>query len=168
MPEAPPQEEDGPEDLNGINPLTPLSSAAFAGFVSFLFWRITIGLATALNNVHLETDFYPAQRLFNIASTAFVGITALGAGVIGVTAVGLLGLSMRVSLGIMSGELDPNKKREEKPRSPIPLDAQGLPKITGAWYDVKPPVQQPPVQAEQQQPQAGGAVEEGEREKQNA
>jgi hypothetical protein len=157
-------EDDASDDLNGINPLTPLSSAAFAGFISFLFWRITIGLATAFNNVHLETDFYPAQRLFNIASTAFVGITALGAGVIGVTAVGLLGLTMRVTLGIMSGELDPNKQRVEAPRPPFPVDSQGLPKITGAWYDVKPTP--PPVQPEP--PAEPSAAKEGVKEKQDA
>ena len=51
-------------DLNGINPIQPLGSAVFAGMVSFLFWRITVGLATALNNVHLDTDFYPVKRIF--------------------------------------------------------------------------------------------------------
>lgn len=134
-PQAPANAEDD-TDLNGINPIQPLGSAMFAGLVSFLFWRITIGLATALNNVQLETDWYPVQRMFSVASTAFVGITALGAGVIGVTALGLLGLAARVTLGIATGELDPNKVKEAPPTPPVPLDAQGLPKITGAWYDV--------------------------------
>jgi hypothetical protein len=132
-----PTDEEVDDDLNGINPLQSLGSAAFAGLVSFLFWRITVGLALTLNRVHLDTDFYPAQRLFSVASTAFVGIMALGAGVIGVTALGLLGLTVRVALGVASGELDPNKKAPEKPKSTVPLDAQGLPKVTGAWYDVK-------------------------------
>ena len=74
----------------------------------------------------------------SIASTAFVGITALGAGVIGVTAIGLLGLAIRVTYGIATGELDPNKRKYVAPKSPVPLDARGLPKIMGAWYDVKP------------------------------
>lgn len=136
---TPLSEED--TDLNGINPVQPLGAAMFAAFISFLFWRITFGLAGALNNVHLDTDFYPAQRVFGIASTAFVGITALGAGVIGVTAIGLLGLAARVTFGVVSGELDMNKKKIAPPAdsSPVPLDAQGLPKVTGAWYDVSPP-----------------------------
>ena len=68
-----------------------------------------------------------------------MGITALGAGVIGVTALGLLGLAARVTFGVATGELDPNKKKaapSPAEQSPVPLDAQGLPKVTGAWYDV--------------------------------
>jgi len=139
--EATPLSEDD-TDLNGINPIQPLGAAVFAAFISFLFWRITFGLANTLNNVHLDTDFYPAKRVFGIASTAFVGITALGAGVIGVTAIGLLGLTVRVIFGIVTGELDMNKKKYVPPAntSSVPLDSKGLPKITGAWYDVKPPV----------------------------
>lgn len=142
QPEEPTPLSEDDTDLNGINPIQPLGAAAFAGFLSFLFWRITLGVATALNNVHLETEFYPAKRAFGIASTAFVGITALGAGVIGVTALGLLGLTARVTYGIATGELDMNKKKvvEAKDPNAVPLDAKGLPKITGAWYDVRPPV----------------------------
>lgn len=141
-PEATELSEDD-TDLNGINPIQPLGAAAFAGIVSFLFWRITIGLANTLNNVHLDTDFYPAKRIFGIASTAFVGITALGAGVIGVTAIGLLGLAARVTFGVVTGELDMNKKKVVvENKSPVPLDAQGLPKVTGAWYDVPKVVKQ--------------------------
>jgi hypothetical protein len=127
-----------PEDLNGINPLVSFASASFTTLISFLFWRITMGLAYTLNDVHLSTDFYPAQRLFNIASTAFVGITALGAGVLGVTALGLFALTLRVAFGILTGELDPNKKRAQAARPPFPLDEKGLPIVKGAWYDVKP------------------------------
>jgi hypothetical protein len=137
-------ESEDDTDLNGINPIQPLGSAVFAGFVSFLFWRITIGLATTLNNVRLETEWYPVKRIFSIASTAFVGITALGAGVIGVTALGLLGLAVRVTYGIATGELDPNKQKAVPPPSAVPLDAKGLPKVTGAWYDVPKAKQQPP------------------------
>lgn len=152
-PEAPANAEDD-TDLNGINPIQPLGSAVFAGFISFLFWRITIGLATALNNVHLETEWYPVKRLFSVASTAFVGITALGAGVIGVTALGLLGLAVRVAFGIATGELDPNKQKVTPPPSAVPLDAQGLPKLTGAWYEVPKKKAAPP--APQQQPEEKG------------
>ncbi|KAM3573249.1 hypothetical protein VYU27_004784 [Nannochloropsis oceanica] len=142
--EATPLSEDD-TDLNGINPIQPLGAAVFAAFISFLFWRITFGLANTLNNVHLDTDFYPAKRVFGIASTAFVGITALGAGVIGVTAIGLLGLTVRVMYGIITGELDMNKKKYVPPvnTSSVPLDSNGLPKITGAWYDIKAPVKAP-------------------------
>lgn len=148
-PEAPANAEDDDTDLNGINPIQPLGSAVFAGFISFLFWRITIGVATALNNVHLDTEFYPVKRMFSVASTAFVGITALGAGVIGVTALGLLGLAARVSYGIATGELDPNKKKVAPPPSAVPLDAQGLPKLTGAWYEM------PKKKAEAPKPEEG-------------
>jgi hypothetical protein len=38
-----------------------------------------------------------------------------------------------------------NKKKYVPPvnTSSVPLDSKGLPKITGAWYDVKPPVKAP-------------------------
>ncbi len=135
MPDPTPASEDD-TDLNGINPIQPLGAAVFASTISFLFWRITVGLATALNNVKLDTEWYPVKRAFGIASTAFVGITALGAGVIGVTALGLLGLALRVTFGVVTGELDMNKQKVAPPPSAVPLDAQGLPKVTGAWYDV--------------------------------
>jgi len=44
------------EDLNGINPVVSFGSACFAAFVSFLFWRITIGLSVALNGVQVREE----------------------------------------------------------------------------------------------------------------
>lgn len=131
------------EELSAINPAQAFGSACFAGFVSYLFWRITVGLSVALNGVQIDPELYPVRRLFAVASTAFVGLTALGAGVIGLSAVGMFLLSGRVAIGIATGELDPSKK----PVPPAPPKEESFPINSvpdfarGAWYDVKLPKQ---------------------------
>lgn len=128
-------EEDQPVDLNGVSPFFAFGGTSFTAFLSFLFWRITIGMATHFNGLHINTDFYPIQRLVNVASTVFVGMAALGAGVTGMTALGLFLLSCKITIGVATGELDPNKKRAPAPRDLIPKDDKGLPKFNKPWYE---------------------------------
>jgi hypothetical protein len=67
-----------------------------------------------------------AQRLSSVVRTVILGLTAMFAGISGVTSVGMYGLFIRVTYGVLTGELDPNLpepiKSSSEPAEPTGLD----------------------------------------------
>ena len=109
-----------------------------------MFWRITQGMAVTFNNLHLESDYYPVQRVANTASTALIGLAALGTGIFGGIGVGLTALTTKIIYGVATGELDPNKPRkatsqeiaeEMERRNPSMVDKDGKVKFTKPWWE---------------------------------
>ena len=138
------QDEEALADLNGINPRFALFGSGFTLFLAFVFWRITQGMAVTFNNLHIETDIYPVQRVANTASTALIGLAALGTGIFGGIGLGLTALTTRIIYGVVTGELDPNKPRkatskeieeEMERRNPSMVDKEGKVKFTKPWWE---------------------------------
>ncbi|CAE7033036.1 SLC2A3 [Symbiodinium natans] len=97
-------------DLNGIDPVACFLGAAPVAALSYGFWTFTSRSAEWFYNHPVESDFYPVQRLGLVFQAAVVGLSSLAAGIFGFTALGILLLGVRVSFGVMSGELDPADK----------------------------------------------------------
>lgn len=61
-----------------------------------------------------ESNPYPVQRAAIVARNLVVGLSALASGFTGVVAVGLFAMGCVVGVGVLKGELDPNKADEKK------------------------------------------------------
>jgi hypothetical protein len=101
-----------PGDLNGIAPATPLLFAGSAALMSFICWQVTSFLAAHFAVQFLDSEVYPLQRTSVVARNVVVGLAALLSGFSGVVALGLLLLGGAVTIGVLKGDLDPNKKDE--------------------------------------------------------
>jgi Protein of unknown function (DUF3082) len=100
------------EDLNGIQPLTPLLFSTFPAVCSYGLWQLSAYFTNHFAVQYLDSDLYPVQRLATIGRNLVVGMTTLASGFTGVVALGLFLLGVTVSVGVMKGELDPNKPRD--------------------------------------------------------
>jgi hypothetical protein len=69
--------------------------------------------------------FVRAQRISGVVRTVILGLTAMFAGISGVTSVGMYGLFIRVTYGVLTGELDPNLPEPIK-SSTEPVEPTGL------------------------------------------
>lgn len=95
-------------DLNGVQPLVLFASAVAVALVSAGAWIFTNVMAVQFTENPLETDIYFLQRISSFIRQVVVGTGALGTGIFGVTALGLGALGVRVTMGVVSGELDPS------------------------------------------------------------
>lgn len=97
------------EDLNGINPLVPLlfSSVPFA--MAFGGYKISSYLTANFAVQFLSSDVYTLQRIAIVARNILVGMTTLATTFCGVIGLGLFILGVTVGVGVLKGELDPNK-----------------------------------------------------------
>lgn len=94
-------------DLDGINPMLPFGGFIFAALASYGSWQLTLWLASRFSELTFgENTFYAIERITIVIRTAVIGGIALGCGVAGVTSIGLLALSIRVTVGLLTGELD--------------------------------------------------------------
>jgi hypothetical protein len=72
------------------------------------FWRGVCSPAFLLQSEKVENTSYVVQRISGALKQVIVGLGTLATGVFGVTALGMLLLSLRVGAGVVSGELDPS------------------------------------------------------------
>lgn len=100
------------EDLNGIAPWKPLISSIFPFGLSIGGYYLTRYLAENFAVQYLTSDLYPVQRLSMVARNIVVGMGALASAFSAVIGLGLLILGIAVSVGVIKGELDPNKDDE--------------------------------------------------------
>ena len=101
-----------PEDINGIQPAKPFVFSIVAAGMAVVGWKLSNYLSAHFAVQYLTSDFYPVQRLAIVARNVVVGIVTLGTGFSGMIALGLFGLGVAVTIGVLRGELDPNKPRE--------------------------------------------------------
>lgn len=109
-PVAPPPEKKA-IDLNGIQPAFLLLGAGSYGVFSVLAWQFTQAAGAYFAMHPMDDAFYVVARLSGVARYVVVGMGGLGAGVTCIAALGQLALAVQVQMGIMKGELDPNKQR---------------------------------------------------------
>lgn len=108
---APERVEKAPIDLNGIQPAFLILGAVSYGAFSVLAWQFTASAGQYFAAHPMDDAFYVVARLSGVARYVVVAMGGLGAGVSCIAAVGQLALAVQVQLGIMNGELDPNKPR---------------------------------------------------------
>ncbi|CAM9662347.1 unnamed protein product [Ectocarpus fasciculatus] len=97
------------EDLNGVNPFYAILGAGGAAAMSFGSWKATLWLAQAYYSKPAEeSDILAVARMTSFIKQAVVGLFALGAGIFGVTAVGMGVMAGIVAVGVAKGELDPS------------------------------------------------------------
>jgi hypothetical protein len=75
-------------------------------------------------SIRRASDMDRAQRISSVVRTVILGLTAMFAGISGVTSVGMYGLFIRVTYGVLTGELDPNMP--EPAKSAEPAEPTGL------------------------------------------
>jgi hypothetical protein len=94
-------------DLNGVNPIIALTGSVVALGGAYGLWMITNVLAEyfALNPV--SSDIYFIQRVSSVFRNVVMGFFSLASGFFGVTGLGIFLLGVRVSYGVITGELDP-------------------------------------------------------------
>eukprot|EP00815_Leptocylindrus_aporus_P011664 CAMPEP_0116064972 /NCGR_PEP_ID=MMETSP0322-20121206/9441_1 /TAXON_ID=163516 /ORGANISM="Leptocylindrus danicus var. apora, Strain B651" /LENGTH=322 /DNA_ID=CAMNT_0003551109 /DNA_START=32 /DNA_END=1003 /DNA_ORIENTATION=+ len=119
------------QNLNGVNPTVALGASfvAFAG--AGILWYITGYLAALFATHPITTDIYSLQRLFAVFRNAVMGLVSLASGFFGVTGMGLFLLGVRVSYGVMTGELDPTPIVRKNPLTGLPEDANS--EIPNIW-----------------------------------
>lgn len=103
-------------DLNGIDGVSTVLGSVPVAALSYGMWLFTNQAANYFLAHPVETDFYPVQRLAVAFQTAVVGLSSLAAGIFGFTAFGILLLGLRVTFGVLIGELDPSKRSLEPER----------------------------------------------------
>lgn len=101
------------EDLNGINPLIPLFSSVVPFGMAFLGYKLSSYFALNFAVQFLDSNVYTVQRLAIVARNILVGLTTLATTFSFVIGMGLLLLGLTVGVGVLKGELDPNKKPVE-------------------------------------------------------
>mmetsp|Transcript_42712 Transcript_42712/g.103313 ORF Transcript_42712/g.103313 Transcript_42712/m.103313 type:complete len:297 (+) Transcript_42712:78-968(+) len=94
-------------DLNGVNPAVALTGSFFALGVAAGLWYATGQLGNFFALHPVETDVYFVQRSAQVVRNVSMGLISLASGFFGVTGFGIFLLGVRVSYGVMTGELDP-------------------------------------------------------------
>jgi len=110
---------DQARDLNGISPMTTLTAGVVACIMGYGLWMATQSLAVVFFTHPVSVDApYMFARLASVFRNVVMGITSLASGFFFVTGLGIFLLGVRVTQGVVSGELDPEKKnrssREEE------------------------------------------------------
>jgi Protein of unknown function (DUF3082) len=102
-------------DLNGISPVTAFVGAGIALGGGILLWTFTNFMAEyfALRPVENITEVYFLQRVTYVYRNIMIGLVSLCAGFFGVTGFGILLLAIRVSYGVIIGELDPTPTTQQ-------------------------------------------------------
>jgi hypothetical protein len=112
------------KNLNGVNPVTALGGAAFALTAAAGLWALTIFLGRFFSLNPVNSDIYFVQRVAGVVRNAVMGLSSLASGFFGVTGLGIFLLGVRVSYGVMTGELDP---------TPIKPSAKDEVEVPNVW-----------------------------------
>eukprot|EP00752_Nemacystus_decipiens_P003975 g3640.t2 len=107
------------EDLNGVNPFYAILGAGGAAAMSFGSWKATLWFADAYYSKPVEeSDILAVARMTSFIKQAVVGLFALGAGIFGVTALGMGIMAGIVAVGVAKGELDPSPQASSSKKAP--------------------------------------------------
>jgi hypothetical protein len=101
--------EQTPDTLTAANNITPagtpvptpiqcISGAVVAGGIAFVLYLLTGTIAHYFATKGVHSDNLTVQRLSAAVRTLIIGMSALGAGIFGLSAVGLFGLGIQLLL----------------------------------------------------------------------
>lgn len=105
------------KNLNGINPIMGFIASLIAFTCTILLWYGTDTLIEYYTLHPVETsvsNIYFIQRISSVFRNVIIGLISLLSGFFGVTGFGIFLLSIRVTYGIMKGELDPTPPKSVK------------------------------------------------------
>lgn len=98
------------EDLNGVDPFQAIMSSTIPAGMAVVGYFLTSYLIDHLAVQFLDSDVYPIQRAAVVIRNLIIGMSTLATTFAGVVSLGLLGMGVAVTVGVLKGELDPNKK----------------------------------------------------------
>jgi hypothetical protein len=102
-------------DLNGINPTTTLLAGFVACVMGYGLWITTQWMGQVFGSHPISIDApYLFTRIASVFRNIVMGVFSLASGFFSVTGVGIFLLGVRVTQGVLTGELDPQKGRNEK------------------------------------------------------
>lgn len=113
-------------DLNGVNPVVTLVGSLFALGVAAALWWATTQLFTFFALHPVESDVYFVQRSAQVVRNVTMGLISLASGFFGVTGLGIFLLSIRVSYGVMTGELDPTPIKQNQQVNAEKVDLKNM------------------------------------------
>ena len=124
-------------DLNGINPIVAIVGSIFALGVAAGLWYGTNQLGTffALHPIDDDAAYF-VQRSSQVVRNVAIGIISLASGFFGVTGLGILGMGIRVSYGVMTGELDPTPIKTNQNQQVDTVDS--MPNVWDLMTNKKP------------------------------
>lgn len=79
-------------------PLRCLSGAVISGGMAFALYSLTAAIAQTFATKPIHSDNPAVINIASAVRTLVVGMTALGAGIFGLVAVGLIGLAIQISV----------------------------------------------------------------------
>jgi hypothetical protein len=85
------------------SPLRCFSGALISGGLAFLMYRMTIAIATAFARTPIQSTNPAVISISSAVRTLVNGMVALGTGVFGITALGLLLLGLQLSIQKLRG-----------------------------------------------------------------
>jgi hypothetical protein len=90
------------ETQNLPGPFRCISGALIAGSLSFAAYKLTMSIATTFAAKPIHSDSTVVLNIASAVRTLVVGVVALGAGVFGFAAFGLLALGVQVAIQRLS------------------------------------------------------------------
>lgn len=79
-------------------PLRCISGAVFSGGLGYAMYSLMISIATTFAIKPIHSDNPMVVNIASAVRTLVVGVVALGSGIFGIVAIGLLGLAMQLLL----------------------------------------------------------------------
>ncbi len=90
-----------------VTPLRCLIGGAVALAIAVLLYQLTQSIAISFAAKPIHTDNLTVQRLSSAIRTLVVGMSAMGTGIFGLAAFGLLGLSIQLVIQRLKGMASP-------------------------------------------------------------
>ena len=98
-------------NLNGIQPISTLTAGLVAICMGYGIWLTTQSIIQLFYTHPISVDApYLFTRIATVFRNVVIGLCTLASGFFTVTGLGILLLGIRVTQGVVSGELDPNLK----------------------------------------------------------
>eukprot|EP00190_Bangiopsis_sp_CCMP1999_P003376 CAMPEP_0198730794 /NCGR_PEP_ID=MMETSP1475-20131203/26347_1 /TAXON_ID= ORGANISM="Unidentified sp., Strain CCMP1999" /NCGR_SAMPLE_ID=MMETSP1475 /ASSEMBLY_ACC=CAM_ASM_001111 /LENGTH=198 /DNA_ID=CAMNT_0044493659 /DNA_START=50 /DNA_END=646 /DNA_ORIENTATION=+ len=93
-------------DLSKVNATYGFGSAAFTFAMCFALFTFTNMLINYYNTNPFQSDVYVVNRVYAVVKTAMVTIFSLATGIVGVTSLGIFGLSCQVAYMRLTGQFN--------------------------------------------------------------
>eukprot|EP00188_Purpureofilum_apyrenoidigerum_P002825 Plantae.Rhodophyta-Purpureofilum_apyrenoidigerum.ctg28857.p1 GENE.Plantae.Rhodophyta-Purpureofilum_apyrenoidigerum.ctg28857~~Plantae.Rhodophyta-Purpureofilum_apyrenoidigerum.ctg28857.p1 ORF type:complete len:236 (+),score=26.91 Plantae.Rhodophyta-Purpureofilum_apyrenoidigerum.ctg28857:57-710(+) len=93
-------------DLSKVNALYGFGSSAFTFAIFCALFTFTNVLIQYYSTNPFQSDVYVVNRIYSVVKTAMVTIFSLATGIVGVTSLGILGLSCQVTYMQLTGKFD--------------------------------------------------------------